>query len=730
MSGGSGDLAVNAVIRDVDTGALHRLLHRHPASPTWAWIRLPAKRAFPQWREERDLRDGLASGRLVLAEEDPYPPPQAHGLSAAERGRRDERWEAVRDLVQDPAGRLFFREHRSAVVDQCARACNRHPATIGRWLRLWWERGQVPNALVPLHRNSGGPGQPKAANNAKHGRPYEDVRTARREGRPVPPQGVNATPAVVALLVKGFWEFRIRKGMTWKKAYYQTVLKYFDGQEEDFLGNRIRPPLPPRQRPTQRQFEYHGRKAQRANEAEALRKRHGRVAYNLRHRPVLHTSTDREDGPGLLALLDATQDDIELISAIMPEQAIGRPALYLVEDSFSGLITGVHAHPGPPTWNGMRMALENAFTDKVAFCRRFDIHITPDQWPANHVSAIVRADRGEARNKQAEHAAYALQFTLQNTGSYRADWKGLLERRFPILQDALRGRPGYVPSRESLRGRPDPKLAARLTLWHYYRVTILTILEHNNAMPAPAGRIPRGFPSHEEAPTALDLFHWGAVHRSGTLRTLPPDVIRQALLPWKRVRLTRDGLEFQGLYYAPDALLNGEGEYSQTELENWFLRDVVRRKTYAPGQYNPADAGELYIVPARGEAPLSCSLIRADVEFDGLSWSEIDQVREERRKASRRRKETLEQISLKFESLRNATFADAAALVAGPPSRKNVKAAAREEKRYMDRERVRTGAGVRKPALPPPNPEVEATVAYLPEPDDLALLEELQEENP
>lgn len=48
-----------------------------------------------------------------------------------------------------------------------------------------------------------------------------------------------------------------------------------------------------------------------------------------------------------------------------------------------------------PSWIGAMMALDNMVSDKVEFCKQYQIDITEEQWPSHHIPEIIIADRGE-----------------------------------------------------------------------------------------------------------------------------------------------------------------------------------------------------------------------------------------------------------------------------------------------------------------------------------------------
>ena len=76
------------------------------------------------------------------------------------------------------------------------------------------------------------------------------------------------------------------------------------------------------------------------------------------------------------------------------------------------------------------MALVNAMTSKVDYCKKYGIEIKEEDWPVACVPQRVLADRGELMGKQIENAIKNLGIMIQNSPPYRADYKGIIEQSF------------------------------------------------------------------------------------------------------------------------------------------------------------------------------------------------------------------------------------------------------------------------------------------------------------
>ncbi|MBF4354780.1 transposase, partial [Vibrio anguillarum] len=188
--------------------------------------------------------------------------------------------------------------------------------------------------------------------------------------------------------------------------------------------------------PTERQFGYFYKKEYTS--IEVTRKREGEINYLKDHRPILSTSTVEVPGPGYLYQIDATIADVYLVSELNREEIIGRPTLYFVVDVFSRAIVGMYIGLENPSWVAAMEALSASMADKVEYCAQFDIEITPDMWPMQGLPENLIGDKGEILGRHVEVLSKAFHVDIQNTPSFRADWKGAVERYFRTTQTKMK----------------------------------------------------------------------------------------------------------------------------------------------------------------------------------------------------------------------------------------------------------------------------------------------------
>lgn len=255
-------------------------------------------------------------------------------------------------------------------------------------------------------------------------------------------------------------------------------------------------------------------------------------------------------GPGERFHIDATVLDIYLVGEILRTKVIGRPVLYLVIDDYSGMAVGFYLTYDPPCWDGAMMALVNAVSPKVEFCRSLDIHIREDQWPACRLCEGVYADQGEVSSVHKAHPLIShYRVGVSNAPAYRPDLRSVMERRFGIIPAIWNPLvPGIVEKSSFDRGVTHPAYHAALDLKQLQRVICCSLLSYNT-------RIIRGYPAPPEmierelAPTPLNLWKYGA-EVNGCGRHVDVDEFRAKVMPKVPASIDAQGILHNGVHYA------------------------------------------------------------------------------------------------------------------------------------------------------------------------------------
>lgn len=618
-------IAINTLVEREDAEGLtvvYRLLYVDAVERALALIDVQDHRAFPVWWPVAQLQADLQAGVVRVLNEDLFhaeTSPDAI-LSDSARRVRDERWAVVGPLVDPAAGDpadVLHTSTRGALVRAASTETGRSRDKIYDWLRQYWRGGQTINALLPQFSRCGGPGEERVAGTKKRGRPRKVLIEGAGD------QGLNVTPEVLELILKGARQFLFRKvngKQLGLKEAYQFALETFFRQGVLFKDGALVPLLlRPDECPTLNQFVYWAEKHRTV--IDEMKARFGERRFNLLHRPVLGSTEHLSRGPGDMYLIDATVGDIYLLSEIDRQRVIGRPVLYLVIDHWTRMIVGLYVGLEGPSWMGAMMALENAFTDKVEFCRRFGVEITPDDWPCQHVPRAITGDRGEMLSHASDNLVPAFRLRLVNTPAFRADFKSFVEAQFRLTNEtSIRRQPGWVDKARD-RGDPDYRLDATLTL-HEFTALMIHLALLNNRSRGLRNQVPVNFPLPRHVdPTPLDLWEWGTEQGLNLGRVMDRQSVRVNLLPTYEALTTREGLSICG------GALMYDSETAQRE--GWFIHVPGRKKARVTLALDPRDVSVAYMRLDRGQRVEVCPLTpKFDLRYHGRMLDEVLDERE------------------------------------------------------------------------------------------------------
>ncbi|WP_066378030.1 Mu transposase C-terminal domain-containing protein [Anabaena sp. CA = ATCC 33047] len=511
-----------------------------------------AKTGFPEAKKVSEIREAISDGRALKLKSDPWARiVRDEDLSEKEKELRDRAWQIISFIVtQEPS--IYYRDYRGTLVQQVIEKYNAGrtegelvPITVYKYLRRFWQRGKNKNALLPDYANSGGKGKPKSSGDKKRGRP--------RKYAQVPEIGVgrNVTEEDKRIFRFATAKFYNNSKENFLTTAYDLMIKEYYAEDFYYDDNGVKKSIliPPDKRPTFTQFKY-WYEVEQTDIRKTMISRKGSRKYALENRAITGTSQMETIGPGSRYQIDATIADVYLVSLYNRNWIIGRPVIYVVIDVFSRMITGVYIGLEGPSWTGAMMALANAATEKVKFCREYGIEISEDEWPCKHIPDTILGDRGELAGMTVETLIPNLNVRIENTAPYRADWKGLVERQFRIIHGYVKPFvPGYIDTDFRQRGGHDYRLDGRLNIDEFTKIVIFLILQHNNHDYLIDYARDEMMITDDVNPIPRELWQWGIANRSGRLRTFPEDIVKLNLMPTEKATITARGIKFKGMYY-------------------------------------------------------------------------------------------------------------------------------------------------------------------------------------
>lgn len=584
---------------------------------------------MPYLRSVAEIEIEIANGNAEFYKEDPYCAvfneediPQRH------KEIRNKAWEAIKDLVEDMP-QIFQSLYRRRSIREAAKKYSISETSIVGYIKRFWKRGQIPNALLPDYSICGGRGKEKSSNSTKRGRPRKYIE--------VVGEGINITEDIKKIFrisINKFYYTTAKNSLT---LTYELMRKeYFTESYE--IKNGIRIPIIKSQYevPTFGQFRYWFEKER--NIKKEITSRYSNKKFQKQYRAITGNALDGVFQPGIFEI-DCQVADVYIVSRFNRNWIIGRPAIYAVIDKFSRIICGIYVGLESGSYTGAIMALFNAATDKVEYCQEYGIEITEEEWPTNYLPETIVADRGELEGGNIENLVTMLNIKVQNTPSYRADLKSTVERFFGLTNERTKPfMPGTINLNGRERGDKDYRISAKLDIYQFTQIIIKSVLYHNNYYHLDNYKREQAMIEDNVICTPVNLFKWGISNRGGTLRSVPEDVIKFALMPSDTAVVTPKGIKFKDMYYASEQMLKGQ--------------DFIKARTYGTWSvkisYDPRKMEYIYV---HGETPKSyekCFLLESSSRYKHKMLEEIEYLLEVEKIGQKKNKDSVAQAKVQL----------------------------------------------------------------------------------
>jgi len=557
---------------------------------------------MPVYIGYEEIQMQLQDGEIQISDSDRYIRLAAEDyITDKDKEQREAVWSVVKPLVEKEPD-IYDRALRGEMVLTACRESGLTKMSIYRYIKRYWQRGKSKNALLSQFQNCGRKGK-DYVNQKKTGRPriYENA------------VGRNTDDEIKQIFDKAVKKYyHTQREYSFKTAYelmlkdyYTTQVKQPDGTIRNVLSdeNAI---------PTLRQFRYWYSKTYSIQEKLITRK--GEKEFNLKHRAILGKSGPGIRGPGSQYQIDSTIGDIYLVSQFNRANIVGRPIIYFIIDVFSRMVAGMYIGLEGPSWIGTMMALANAATDKVTYCAGYGITIAADEWPCRHIPDTILADRGELEGKSVETLINALNVRVDNTPSFRADMKGVVEKLFSSMDIKTTAfLPGHVKADMKQRGGKDYRLDAQMDIRQFTRIMIKSILNHNNEHFLESYERNENMIADNVEPIPVKLWDWGIAHCSGALRSVSEDTVKLYLMPSDTALVTAKGIRFKGLNYLSERAV----------YEHWFETARAKGSYKVDISYDPRDLSHIYVRNVNGALYEQSHLADWEAKWFGKSLDEV-----------------------------------------------------------------------------------------------------------
>ena len=608
------EIPLNAVIRASDPqcqfSVPHRILHCDVEKNFILLFCLNNPHRRPRRYALHEWMDDWTSERIVRCD---FPLPSMMVLSEEEIPKRykeirDRWWKMFEPLLN--ATRLpFLCEYLPEEIKHFSETRCIHRASVYTHVYRFFYYGCIPNAFLPRFDLRGGPGKARILGTRKIGVPRKAVRLGHNEDN----VGINISEDDKAHILDVLQEdWVLGDHATFSHAYELLCEKFYADIDCETDHVTVLP------RPSYRQFVYH---AKRLPEFPLLLRLHVNAKrFDREYRAIICKSSAEVYGPAQRYQIDATVADLYLTSTYDRSLIIGRPVIYLVADVFTKKYVGLYIGLEGPSWEGARLALLNAFLPKDEYLRRFGLE---DEltWSANHIPASILADRAELLSNNALGLTTGLGITIDIASGYRPDLKGIVERKFGLLNTTIHFLPGAVRKRNRERGERHYALDGTLNLWDFTRVIIREIVHFNAHHQDKERRTPAMITAGIKA-TPDALWDFGMEHLVGGTPFRTREEIYAHLLPQDTATVHEDGIHFKGLRYTS----------SHAMQQRWFEKARYNKCFSVPIRFNKEIPERIWIL-SNVESELRFQIHEATLvdeyhRYENLQLDEIRDLRE------------------------------------------------------------------------------------------------------
>lgn len=529
---------------------------------------------------------------------------------------RDQRYTRIQDLVEEPDFLTrYAAERRSKLVVGIAKQQGCAPRDLYRLIKRFWEYGQVPNALLDNYEQCGAPGKRRLAGTKQRGAPLDQGQFITRSRKSVNIDD-NDFPLIEYALQQVINDVKVKQTkFTFRRVYkkLKRLPPYCEEIERAADEGRAA------QIPSYKQLIYWlGCNIGRMEIDQSVIPSH---VWQKDYRGLTSSSKANAPIPGSRYEIDSTVADVYVVADYDRNIVLGRPTLYVVVDVASRMIAGFHVSLEWASWDCARQALYNAFTDKVAFCKRYGIDITSEEWPSVGVPMSVLCDRAELLGDRARVLPGNLGTELDVAQPYRGDVKGIVERRFGIANEDLHFLPGTTLGQLRERGEPDYRLKSVLTL-NEVTTILCSLFHHHNTQRKFDDLLTADMIAADLAHTPAKYWNLMVGQHRHALKHHSEDEIIAALLPKVSASVTDRGIFHKEMRFSCD----------RAKREEWFTK--VRREGKRWRIEARGDLGwtsDLY-VRVEGESQFTkCDMIDTNGLYLNRHPSDITYLREWRR---------------------------------------------------------------------------------------------------
>lgn len=514
------------------------------------------------------------------------------------------RWELIADLVQDKELLLSLASlKKQPKIIYHGKKTKTHTKTIYKYLNLYWRYGQTPSALFPEFHACGAKGKQKEKVSFSLGRKYVSLTGAFPE----------RNSFIINMDEKNNIKKAVKKyhlkpnGASISQTYREYLRQYFGVELTDASLEKRIPSVP-----SIRQFRYW---------VDRLFDKHQLIEMTKYETDYLTNYRDNQSSivsdyevPGACFEIDATVIDVHIVSKWNRNKVLGRPTLYFVVDRASGMTVGFSLSLFFESWDAARLAIYNAFIEKVEYCRINGVDISNQDWPCCYIPNRLVADNAEMLGLNAEEAVIPM-VPLEFAPVSRPDFKPFVEGKFNTLnKEVVHNLQGATKNKDKIvRAAPDPRSRAIYTIDELRTIILRSIIDKNSQNQRSLAYRSKLLVQTDSEISPLGFWRMHVEHYMCALKKASPEEVEARLLRSVKASITKNGIFYEQMYYSHEKLI----------ASNLAAIAKSNGRIELEGRVNDDCLDHIY-VKFPGEYTFTrCSLLPRSKELSGLSIADI-----------------------------------------------------------------------------------------------------------
>tara|TARA_R110001599_G_scaffold181261_1_gene374029 strand:+ start:6963 stop:9209 length:2247 start_codon:yes stop_codon:yes gene_type:complete len=449
---------------------------------------------------------------------------------------RDRRYKIVSRALEDE-DELFYATHGNSVVAKVAVEFNSTPRNVQRYLNEYFRGGRHINSLI--------------SRRGRHERTFS-VASKKLGAKPHGSKGKNVDLKDQGNFKKILNKYYLNKDRMSLEAVYKKLLdEEYTQQKGKILpdGTLTRTlHLPPDERVSLGQLRYWAPEVLGLSRKEIKAKRRQGPDHKSNYKARSGDGAYIAMGPGHIFQMDSTEIDVVLVSPYDRRVTLEKVTIYAIRDVYTRSFVGLHMASGKASWYEARLALLNAFRDKISVAAECGVIIEDGDWIESGVPQILLVDNEEFANKISESVGKDLGLIVQFSRAYSGDDKGLVEVSFNMFHAMLRNEKiaGFQYKNLMGRNRHLPQKTSALTPKELLQILTLYVIYHNRCIWKDDYPMEQAASIDGVKNICREYWLWGLRNRPYFIRKKPDRLLYLSLLEVGELTVHRTHLMLKG----------------------------------------------------------------------------------------------------------------------------------------------------------------------------------------